>query len=349
MLLRKILIPILCALTVVVWAQAPVPVAAPQPVWPGEVAAPPAPAGAVNPQDQLAVRNLINTLRNAAVLPAVITAGPKYVYLLRNGMVAQYDGLAPQPVKQLQLYGPLPAPPAADAPLADRVKYGLQVGKRMAVATMLLHGDDLLVVTNDTVFCVDALTLKTKTTTSLTLADQPQPPIRYQMAISNAPTVQVAGHVAYILQGNDQLIAVDLLAGTVLGRGKLPDAMTPPTLNALFANELNGGGDPWANGGPGVGRVQPVVEGGVNLPKTITLIGTVRHVNLEGGFWAFDDRNGQKYALTGDKLKDLIATPNIEGARVRITGAISANPGIAMYGNGAFTVTDFQVMPAVVQ
>lgn len=85
---------------------------------------------------------------------------------------------------------------------------------------------------------------------------------------------------------------------------------------------------------------------GGDAPKAVTLVGTVHHVDLEGGFWAFDERNGQKFVLAGDKLKELAATPNIEGARVRLTGTVNNNPGIAQYGNGSFTFTDFQVMPA---
>jgi hypothetical protein len=94
-----------------------------------------------------------------------------------------------------------------------------------------------------------------------------------------------------------------------------------------------------------MGIINPPARGGVDVPKTTVLIGTVHHLDLEGGFWAFDERNGQKYSLTGDKLKELIATPNIEGARVRITGTIGNNPGIAIYGNGSFNVLEFLLMP----
>ncbi len=341
MLAKKILLSILIACAVVSGT-----FALAQAAWPGEAAAP---AAGVQPnvQDMMTMRILLNTLRNISANPSsTMVAGAKYVYLLSNGVLAQYDGIATEPLHQLQLYGVLPAQPAADAPLADRLEYSQNVVKRLAVATVLLQDDNLVVVTNSSVFCVDPLTLKLKSTTNITPVDQPQKQnLRLQQsALTTAPTTQVIGHVAYVMQGTDRLIVVDLLAGKVLGRSKLPATMTPTLLNDLFANEMNQGGNMWPGGGGG--RVQPPAVGGVDVPKATTLIGTVHHMNLEGGFWAFDDRNGQKYVLAGDKLKDLLATPNIDGARVRITGSITNTPGIAQYGNGSFSVTEFQVMPA---
>lgn len=340
MLVKKLLLLMLIA-----WAIGMGTFASAQAAWPGEGAAP---AGQPNVQDLMTMRIILNTMRNISNNPsATMVAGTKCVYLLSNGVLAQYDGNTPEPLHQLQLFGPLPAQPAADAPLADRLKYSQDVVRRMASATMLLTTDYLVIVTNSVVFCVDPTTLKLKSATNIALADQPvQQTFRLQQAgLMTAPTAQVLGHIAYVLQGADRLIVVDLLGGTVLGRSKLPATITTALLTDLFTNEINQGGV-WPGGGGGGRIVPPPAVGGVDVQKTITLIGTVHHMDLEGGFWAFDDRNGQKYSLTGDKLKDLTATPNIEGARVRITGIVGNTPGIAQYGNGSFSVTEFQVMPA---
>jgi hypothetical protein len=218
------------------------------------------------------------------------------------------------------------------------------------------------------VFDVNATTLKLISTTEITLPEQaandnnpvvvmhtgaamPTQQTPWAGPGSSAPQLQVAGRIAYVLQQDDHLAVVELTHGKLLSHGKLPDTMTPisPTaVNTLFRKEMGMGAT--ATPIPVPPPVPPTVifnpGGPVAAIQTVTLVGTVHQVHLEGGFWAFDDRNGQKYSLIGDKLKELLATPKIDGARVRLTGVINNAPDGVQYGNGAFTVTEFQVMTA---
>ncbi len=293
---------------------------------------------------QQTMQGIMMVIGRLGTQPALITAGARFVYYLRNGVVAQFDGqTALRPTRQLELFGELPLKPADTAPIAVRLNFGLEVVKRSAAAAMIVSGGDLLIATCDSFFAIDASTMKLKSTTNISLPGHDDMQFRLQ-DLMTAPGLRVAAHVAFITQAGTQLTMVSLNDGKVLNHSTLPKAMTPiapATVMALFQGEMIGVGR-----GGGRGRIRRVLPGGpVEEPKNITLIGTIHHVELEGGFWAFDNRNGEKYVLTGDKLKELIATPNIEGARLRVTGFINNNPGIAMYGNGSFAVTSFQVMP----
>ena len=244
---RLVVIAMLCAWCITAWADA-APQAA---LWPGEA---PPPATTAK-QDRVNMLTLLNVAGTLAFAPTAIASGPKYVYLLRNGVVVQYDGTTQEPVNQLALYGTAPATPAADAPLADRLKYAMDAVKRLEAATMLVHEDYLVIVTADMVFCLDATSLKPISAASLALPGQVQR--IQQAAITTAPVAQVAGHIAYVMQANDRVISVDFLTGTVLGRGKLPPAMTPPTMQDLFINEIN---QPAIGVWPGGGVAQPVLQ-----------------------------------------------------------------------------------------
>lgn len=52
-------------------------------------------------------------------------------------------------------------------------------------------------------------------------------------------------------------------------------------------------------------------------PNMVTLRGTVRYKNLEGGFWGFDGSDGKKYMPQGIS-KDLL----VDGMVVEVTGII---------------------------
>ena len=310
---------------------------------PVELANPPAAGDQLTPQQRTELQGIQMSFYKVANQPTVMAATDRYVYFLRNGVLVQYDGQALKAARLLELDGPLPAKPADDAPFATRLKFGLAVVKRSAAPALVVSGGDLVIATFGMVYDVDAVTLKLKSTTDIAQADRDN----LQLILADlftAPQLQVTGRIAYIMQAGNHLATVALDTGKMLPGGKLPEAMnpaiTPQALLALFQKERQGMF-------PGGGFRNPPGGGGaVDVPQTVTLIGTMHHVEQNGGFWAFDDRNGLKYSLTGDKLKELAATPNIEGARVRITGTINNAAEAAQYGNGAFTVTAFTVMPA---
>jgi hypothetical protein len=145
------------------------------------------------------------------------------------------------------------------------------------------------------------------------------------------PAVDVNDQTVYIARGNT-LTALNLRDGKVLFEGKLPDNMTRNV--PLLPRQQNGQA---ARQQPGIANQQP---------ETTTVVGTMRHVELEGGFWTIETRNGKKLVLGGDKLKELIATPNIDGAAVRLKGSVRTQAGIPQYGDGYFEVTAFEVLPA---
>lgn len=75
--------------------------------------------------------------------------------------------------------------------------------------------------------------------------------------------------------------------------------------------------------------------------KVITLKGTVKYLNFEGGFWGFEDLNGNKYMPSGLERKFLI-----DGLAIKLTGVIEENKGLMsfkQYGK-ALTVKTVKVI-----
>ncbi len=291
-------------------------------------------ADALTPQQTMAIQAIMMESGRLRNQPPLLTAGPHYLYMLRNGMLAQYNSQTFKLMHQLAVFGALPAKPAANAPVNVRIQFGNAVIQRLAAATICFSGEDLVIATCDLLCDVDATTLQLKSRTIIALPAQVVMPYRL-MDLLTPPVLQVIGSTAYILHMKEHLITtVNLTRGTLIGHNKLPDSMTPTdlvTVMALFQQNIT------PNGAP---------VGPVEAPKTVTLVGTIHHIVQDGDFWAFDDRNGEKYALSGEKLKVLIATPNLDEARIRITGTINNTPAVALYGNGILTITDYQVMPA---
>ena len=59
------------------------------------------------------------------------------------------------------------------------------------------------------------------------------------------------------------------------------------------------------------------------VPKVITLRGTVRYKNLEGGFWGFEGNDGNKYMPSG-----LNKTLLVDGMIIEVTGIIEEDESI---------------------
>lgn len=284
----------------------------------------------------------------------VLKSTPQGIFVLQNGTLVRFDPRTGEAGPPLDLYGAAPEMPGDNAAPEGWQAYFAALARRAQPAAMVVQGTDLIVATVDCVWRIELATTAVKAKILLPdpppdgMGNNPQanPAQLLQAQQAGAPVLDVIGSTVYLVR-RIRLTAVDLTAGKVLFDRPLPAGMAPPNLQELIRrfrpvpinNPPNGG-----NPGPGG---QPNPNPGMNPQPNgnpITLVGLVRRVNLEGGFWTLEANNGMKYVLAGDKLRNLVGNGNIEGARVRVTGTVQNRPGVAQYGNGALVIAEFEVL-----
>ncbi|MHB9133942.1 MAG: hypothetical protein ACYDBB_22980 [Armatimonadota bacterium] len=158
-------------------------------------------------------------------------ATPQGFFVLRKGVLAKFniDTLAPE--GQVNLFGALPAAPAADTEWSTRLHYASECVLRIVPASMQADGDDLLLLIGDQYIRVDANSLQVLVNRSLAPADQR---LRRadDWARAAAPVLQVNGKAVYTTnpvgpgRSLSQLRAVNRENGDPLALKELPAAMT---------------------------------------------------------------------------------------------------------------------------
>ena len=310
---------------------------------------------------------VINLAQNP---PTVVETTAQGVFIYRNGVLAQFANGKAAPQRLFELFDPMPELPAFDAPLDQKRLYLEEMQKRLVPVVMLIDDKKVVIASDTHLFAIDLTTFKPICQVALPglniapganpppVAGARQPVIGVNNFAPMLPTVTVQGNLAYLIRGA-QMTTVDIQAGKVLSNDPLPKIMTPqpvPLNDWIRAMRAPGGAPndvfpappPPVGGAPNdVFPAPPPPVGGARDPQPenrVTLVGVVKRVNLEGGFWALEAEGGAKYVLGGAKLGELTRVANIDGARVRVIGVIFRGAGAAQYGEGTFNIAEYQVL-----
>ncbi len=241
------------------------------------------------------------------------------LFVAAGGVLAKYDPRTLEPRGKAELLPPLARPPVDAQNNAEMWRYNLEVQKRNTPPGLLPAGPSIIVVFGDQVFQVNQRTMQIEMKVDLS---DPRMPMNYY---GPAPIMKPSGDLLYIIRF-PHIVSVDMKAGKILGRTTVPGINIPQPI----AQPINQPNPP--------GR-QP--EGDAQL---MVLIGTLKQVNLEGGFWAVRDEQGAEYVLQGEKLRELVALPQANGTRVRIQGTLKQGAGVAQYGKGYLTIVRYEVL-----
>lgn len=260
----------------------------------------------------------------------------KALFVLRGGVLAKYDATTLDMQTMVELFGPMPALPAGEnGGAADKQRWLLEQAKRLMPAAMLQTGNDLLLVISEQFFRVDTATLKLKVKATLAPdGDLAQNIARRLLSTFAVPALELHDTTLYIAHG-DQLLSVNINDGKILATGALPAQMQVGILP---------GADPLARllKRAKLGKLDPAAA----QAAPTTAVGTmVKHAGDGETFWTVKCDNGDEYVLTGDKLPELLATPKIDGARVRVTGGLTRNEDVPQFGQGNLEVENYQVLP----
>lgn len=251
---------------------------------------------------------------------------PEGLFVAAGGIVTKYDGRTLNPLGKAELLPPLVRPlvdPQNNQPNMDMVRYNYEAQKRNMPPGLLPAGPSLIVLFNDQLFVVNQRTMDIDT--KVDMAD----PRMIGNFYGPAPIMKTNGDMLYIIRF-PYIASIDLKAGKVLGKA------TVPGVNLLqpIAMPINA-----PVGVPNQPLGQPTTEA-----APIVVVGTLKFVNLEGGFWVVKDEQNAEFVLQGDKLREMIANQKLDGRRVRIQGTLKPGPGIAQYGKGTLTVQRFELL-----
>ncbi len=183
----------------------------------------------------------------------------KGLFALRAGVVAKYDFASLKLVKQLELFGNMPAAPTVDNTdrTASQAYYtALQV--RMAPAIMIAKDSSLLIVIGDHFARISQETLKVEAKGDLSPAVKPAATtdttggrggMRGGMGGFEAvPGYLLAGNVLCLMRSTEML-SVSITTGKVLARSALPKILQPQ--NPFAGMRGRNGGFGGFNGGAG--------------------------------------------------------------------------------------------------
>lgn len=256
----------------------------------------------------------------------VIETTPNGLFVVYRGVVARYHATTLQPQGSVDLFEPVPqgAAPTPEKALVRPAEDDRQF--RAQVAAMLPHGDALLIIIGNQFRRVNQKTLviEAKSTLDPGKPTNPDPLLTGALNPWLPAVVKLDGQALYVFRG-PYLLLLNPTSGAITAQSTLPKTMYTTTVAIRQTQLLN---DP---------NTTPARE--------VTYHGVVHHVALEGGFWALKVENGDEYVIAGGpQAKALLATPKLDGARVRVTGVVSQRAGSAMYGKGYLDVNTFQVL-----
>jgi len=195
----------------------------------------------------------------------VLVNTPKGLFALRDGVLAKYDIATLKPAQELQLFGPMPAPPADFTDNTARQKYFSEFQRRTAPAIMIPKDTSLLVVVSDGFARINQDTLKVEASADLTPAGGTTTAAGggmgrgFQQAA--APGFLLNGNTLYVMTGKEML-SINITDGKILARTALPQDLQPLQMNfpggggpgggrGGRGNRGGGGGAPGGAGAPG--------------------------------------------------------------------------------------------------
>ncbi len=186
--------------------------------------------------------NPLNLLAAVQQPSTEMVATPQGLYILRNGVLAKFDGHSTKPACQYDLYDQLPPVPADNATDADWQAYAQAQSKRLSPAALVVKDANLFIAGKEFLWEIDANTLAMKIKIPLPQIPQPPQPQFMRPFTQEAPSLEISGQTAYLLRG-DALTVIDCGAAKVLFNGPLPDNMIPVAARNLLQHftQMNGG------------------------------------------------------------------------------------------------------------
>ncbi len=193
--------------------------------------------------------------------PAVMTLTDQGLIIVRGAAVAKFDLAKLESKGVIDIFGPMPAAPAAGAQKADRITYRAEMTKREATPVMIAVADtkaktsNLFIVIGDQFVNIDLITFKVLANVSTAAPVDPAGVDpkgngrgQWQQAAAIIPVLQYNEKegTLYVLKGTG-IITINVADGKVAARGTLPKELIPANAN------------PWGGkgGGKGGGNNQP--------------------------------------------------------------------------------------------
>ncbi|MHB0938672.1 MAG: hypothetical protein ACYC6A_19935 [Armatimonadota bacterium] len=275
------------------------------------------PADLPDRQPQVAGRVIRNLL--ALQQKASVQSTPHGICVLRNGVLALLDAQTLKPKIVRDLFPPA-APPAPKAPFAAAAD--MPAVERMYPASLLLQGDDLLVLIGDHLFRVDTATLKLRYDADLT-GPLGKAANRWRELIA-PPTLELKGDTLYIVR-TTQICAVNVRDGKLLKTTLLP----PPLQQGDAVRAPQGLRD------------RPADEPPAAQAREVTLVGVIVKQDGHKPLWTLRTAEDARYILEGDTLDKLAA----EGARARITGILREDGDLPDFAEGRLEIKEYQILP----
>ncbi|HEY3415275.1 MAG TPA: hypothetical protein VGM23_00195 [Armatimonadota bacterium] len=338
----------------------------------------PQPEARNQPQQRLpAQQNIVQGLMSLAMnqQSTVLLLMPQGLFALRSGVLARVDPKTLDQQKTVELLPPLPPQPeGANMAGEAMVQWLREWAKHSYPAVMLPEGTDLLILIGDQFIRVNATTLETKFNVSIAPQQaQPQDANTRAMELLKPPVLlrDAKSALLYVTRVR-QLTALDVNTGQVVSEKPLPETMFLTPLQLMRPGGPGGLNPPGAQGGQnappggapvgpkpndpnaapfadnapaGAATAQPNGQGDNANTHTYTVVGTmVKHQEGDKTSWTLKTDNGLEAALTGPQATALLQTPNIDGSRVRVTGAFTRNTN-TQHPAGTLEVQKYEVLP----
>ena len=157
------------------------------------------------------------------------------LFVLRTGVLAQYDPQTLQEVRVFELFGPAPELPEDSADRAGMQAYLGEMQRRMAPALMLIHEDSLLIIVGNGFARIDQETLKVAATADFTMPEEGEGTEsgRGLRRVEPAPTYLLVGQTIYLIR-SQEILALGVTEGEILGRTPLPEEMQSAPMSGFM-------------------------------------------------------------------------------------------------------------------
>ncbi len=156
---------------------------------------------------------------------ALVRTTPQGIFVLRNGVLAKFNGHAIQPTGVLELDGPLQAAPAENASVEVWHQYAFEAAKRALPIRMVAKGNDLYIADILQLWHVDGVTMKLKATIPLIDAKAyPQELFMLTASSQPPPQLEIGEKIVVVLLG-PLIVGFDPTIDKKLFEGKLPSNM----------------------------------------------------------------------------------------------------------------------------
>jgi hypothetical protein len=171
----------------------------------------------------------------------------KGLFVLRAGVLAEFDLTTLQKVQEMQLFGPAPERPTDMTDQVAMTKYVTDMARRAAPGVLLVKGDSLLLVIGDNFAKISQRTLKVEASASLA-APSAETDAAAGPQIEGAPGTLLVDNTLYLMRSKE-ILAISVTDGKILTRSILPKELQPAQGGGMGGRAFGGGGGGRGNRG----------------------------------------------------------------------------------------------------